>query len=487
MRRPILLLSPDPDAEERFRQELSASDIVQAFTPEQGQQLNSQLSPRWLVSTTESCGWALDCIDRTLLDYDRLTGLLNREGFIERLKAHSLLTSMTALLMFSIDRFSNINDTFGLEFGDELLKALAHRLMDITREQDLIGRLGSDLFAVHIHGLQDEQNVHDLAHRFLNALQEPYEVNGRMVHLSFSIGVATRPPLATPMQQLNAANRARVEAKSRQGRQLVFYKLEMNMETGRQVRLENHLRFALEKGEIEVFYQPQVRADDGSLYGAEALIRWNHPRMGLISPQEFVPIAERIGLIQPISLFALDRVLEDAQTLCDRGHRLHFSVNLSPVQFHYPELVDEITRRVSAQQRPAEMLEIEITESQAIARVDEALDIMNRLRALGVRLALDDFGTGQSSLAWLSRFPINTLKIDRGFVIQLPDEAAAKVIRAICALAKTLNLQLVAEGVETEDQARFLKDAGVDLLQGYLFGKPMTFQDFLNTCEPAGD
>ena len=267
----------------------------------------------------------------------------------------------------------------------------------------------------------------------------------------------------------------------------MFYQAEMNMDTRRQLTLENHLRYALERGEIEVWYQPQVHAHDHSLYGAEILIRWNHPRLGLISPEEFVPIAERTGLIQPISLFAFEQVLQDTQKLCDQAVPLHFSINLSPEQFHYPELVSEIHKRLQQHPHAAAMLQIEITESQAIAHVDEALDIMNQLQALGVRLALDDFGTGHSSLAWLSRFPINTLKIDQSFVRQLPDITAGKVIRTIGVLAKSLELQLVAEGVETVEQARFLTHSGVDILQGYLFGKPMTFQAFLNTFLPQAD
>ncbi len=481
MDKPILLISPDPAAADTL-ETLTSSGFVQAFTQEQSRQLMATLQPDWILAQPETWGWPMACVDAKVMDYDPLTGLLNRSAFMKRLEARLTPDSLpAALLLFSIDRFSDINDSFGLAFGDSAIRALAKRLHGITRRGDLVARMGGDLFAILVSDFKDEHALKAIAERFFRDLSRPLEVENRHIHFSYSLGVASWPELPGVDALLNGANRARLSAKRRGGHQVVFYDTGMNVDTRRRLLLENHLRYALEKNEIEVWLQPQVTARDETLVGVETLIRWRHPRLGLISPAEFIPIAEQVGLIQPISEYALRQVIQCANRLHAAGRPLQFGINLSPQQFHYPELVSAIGELLQQADFPPELLEIEVVESQAMQQVQLALDTMRQLKALGVRLALDDFGTGYSSLAWLSQFPVDTLKIDQSFVRQLPDPAAQKIIRSVTALAHTLALHIIAEGVENREQARFLNEQGVHILQGYLFGEAQPASAFVQT------
>lgn len=487
MSKPVLFVHPERQTLNEAN-ELCGDEIIQAFTPEQAQLLLQQLNPSWIITTRETLGWPLDCIDRKLLDYDMLTGLLTRTAFLNRLYQRATQIP-TLILIFSLDRFSMINDSLGLEMGDALLKAIGERLNRITRQQDEVAHLGCDQFAIMVAqcapGQCDPQQV---AQRFFKQLSEPFKVNGRTLHLSISMGATYSISFDNPEALFLAASGARAEAKQYGGGQLVFHdQSQQSKDNQHQLTLENHLRYALKKGEIEIWYQPQVDAHTRQHTGAEALLRWNHPRLGMISPQEFIPIAERTGLIESLSLFALETVLSHIHQLSQYGLKVNFGINLSPQQFHYDQLVDEIAQRLQAAKIDPHTLEIEIIESQVMHRVEEALPIMHRLKKLGLKLALDDFGTGYSSLAWLSRFPVDTLKIDQSFVKQLPDPTAEKIIRALVALAQTLNLTVIAEGIENEAQADFLQQAGVDILQGYLFGSPISAQAFLQTyLKPSG-
>ncbi len=476
----LLLLSPDRVDEETFAPHCPYP-IIQAFDARQGRDYFTSLRPEWVLARRETLNWALDCVDANVLDFDLLTGLHNRTAFLRELNtALQPGHPPCALLYFGIDRMTFLNDSRGLAYGDAVLKALAERLQAIMRHGDDVARMGGDQFALLVRGFNDQADLKAIAQRFFNDLSQPLKVEGRRTHLSYSMGIAAWPTCAQTVDQLvNAATLAFRQARHLGGNQYLFYASEFNADLSRQLLLENHLRYALERGEIEVWYQPQVAAGTEKLHGAEALIRWHHPRLGIISPSEFIPIAEATGLIQQISTFALQQVVRDARTLHEAGKPVHFGINLSPRQFLYETLLDDIEQTLAANPLPAEWLEFEIIESQAMTHLELAQQTMDALKRLGCGLALDDFGTGYSSLAWLNQLPVDTLKIDQSFVQQLDAPAMQQLIHGICAMAKALNKQLIAEGVEHPEQARFLRDCGVDLLQGYLYGKPQRADTFV--------
>lgn len=482
----LLLLSPDR-ADEEFFTPLCPYPLIQAFDAEQGREYFTALRPEWVLARRETLNWALDCVDAHLLDFDLLTGLHNRRFFLRELEDHLQPGQPEcALLYFGIDRMTFLNDSRGLAFGDAVLKALGERLQAIIRHGDRVARMGGDHFAVLVRGYKDEPGLKAIAQRFFHDLSQPLQVEGRRTHLSYSMGVAAWPSCAQTVDQLvNNATLAFRQARGLGGNQYLFYTSEFNADLSRELLLENHLRYALEREEIEVWYQPQVDAESGALHGAEALIRWHHPRLGVIAPSEFVPIAEATGLIQQISAFALQQVVRDAETLHAAGKPLHFGINLSPRQFLYETLLDEIEATLKRHPLPAELLEFEIIESQAMTHLELAQQTMNALKQLGCRLALDDFGTGYSSLAWLNQLPVDTLKIDQSFVRELDKPAMQQLIRGICAMAQALDKRLIAEGVEHAKQADFLRACGVDILQGYLYGKPVDRETFLSQVRDA--
>ncbi len=476
----LLLLSPDIGDEERFKS-MCPYPTIHAFNAAQGYELFHNLRPAWVLARHDTLNWAMDCVDAQLLDIDQLTGLANRPAFMK--EAEDLLRpgeGNVALLYFGIDRFTYINETRGTDFGDRVLKAVAERLDNIVRQGDLAARMGGDHFAVLVRNFSSPEALQAIAIRFFNDLSEPLLVAKRRVHLSYSMGIAAWPLCAQTLDQLlNEALIAFRHARQLGGGQYMFFKDAFNADLSRQLLLENHLRYALARDEIEVWYQPQVTAQDEQLCGAEALIRWRHPRLGLISPSEFVPIAEATGQIHAISMFALHRVIEDAQRLHAQSVKIQFGINLSPRQFLYEALLDEITEQLQDASIPHDRLEFEIIESQAMTHLEVAQQTMNALKQLGCSLALDDFGTGYSSLAWLNQLPVDTLKIDQSFVQQLEAPPMQQLIRGICAMAQALDKRLIAEGVEHPQQADFLRSCGVDVLQGYLFGKPMRADAFV--------
>jgi len=476
----LLLLSPDRSDGERY-EPLCPHTLIQAFDADQGREYFTTLRPEWVLARRETLNWALDCVDAHLLDFDLLTGLHNRRFFLRELEEHLQPGQpQSALLYFGIDRMTFLNDSRGLHFGDAVLKVLGEKLQAIIRHGDRVARMGGDHFAVLVRGYHDEARLKAIAQRFFYDLSQPLEVDGRCTHLSYSMGIAAWPECAQTVDQLvNNATLAFRQARHLGGNQYLFYASEFNADLSRELLLENHLRYALERGEIQVWYQPQVDARTEAAYGAEALIRWHHPRLGIISPAEFVPIAEATGLIQEISRFALQQVVRDAHTLHAAGRPLKFGINLSPRQFLYETLLEEIEETLRQHPLPPALLEFEIIESQAMTHLELAQQTMDALKGLGCGLALDDFGTGYSSLAWLNQLPVDTLKIDQSFVRQLKERPMQKLIRGICAMAQALDKRLIAEGVEKPDQARFLRSCGVDVLQGYLYGKPERADEFV--------
>lgn len=435
----------------------------------------------------------------TLIDYqsnhDALTDLANRTYFnkqleetLERMDPNSL----TAVVLVDLDRFKKFNDTLGQENGDALLRNVALRLKRVTREDDEVARLGSDEFAVFIKKARDLSELHLSINRIFTDLSKSYLIHGNELYITFSMGICVVEPSINNASDLIAnANVARAEAKRAGGNQFLFYQSEMNAEAATQLMLENDLRRALARNEIEVYYQPQVDAQDFTVRGAEALARWKHPTEGYISPATFIPLAESTGLIVDIGRFVLSTAIRDTERWHQQGLTdFHIGINLSGRQFTHSDLMKDVQSILQTTQLPPHCIHLEITESLAMSNANQNISILNGLKAMGLSLSIDDFGTGYSSLAYLQSFPIDTIKIDRSFVINLGDEAGQAIVNTILAMAKSLNLNVVAEGIEEEFHVEFLQNKNCQLFQGFKFGRPMdyvSFNDYLGLADVIGE
>jgi diguanylate cyclase (GGDEF)-like protein len=422
-------------------------------------------------------------------NHDPLTELLNRQGFY--VAAQSFLQSHqrkpAALLIFDIDRFRQINESWGIETGDKVLINLAHRLKQITREHDLIARLNGDEFAILIKSYRDSEELHLLINRFMQDLSQPFWVQNQSMLFHFSLGIAVYPQDGHEINTLiQHANLARAAVKQAGGNGYRFYQPEMNAQAHQQLQLEVELQKALQNDQIQLLFQPQVWANSEAPYGAEALVRWHHPTLGTISPEQFIPIAESTGLILDLGYYIIDHAIQQAyqwqmnSSLPD----LHIGINLSARQFSDPNLVKHISQALENYPCAAR-IDIEITESTAMRDVDETLATLQRLKALGVALSIDDFGTGYSSLAYLQTFPIDALKIDRAFVLALETPKGQALCNTIVSMGHNLKLKVIAEGIETESQAQFLRQAGCDIFQGFRYGKPMTADEFTENLQAS--
>ena len=419
-------------------------------------------------------------------EHDTLTELPNRTSFSKTLTSALQKTQpnkVSAVVVLDIDRFKKINESLGQELGDNLLLAIAKRLNRITRENDHVARLGSDEFVAFLQNMNSISDLNILINRFHQQLLAPFVINGKELYISYSIGISVYPDDADSAETLiNDANIARTTAKKAGGNQFVFYKPEMNENAHDLLRLENDLRKALKNNEIEVFYQPQVYADTLHPKGSEALARWRHPKKGIISPTVFIPLAESTGLICDIGEFVLKTALEDTEKWHQQGQQLHVSVNISGRQFIQTNFTKKIQDALTKINFDPSFLALEITESLAMSNAEDNIQTLKALKAMGVSLAIDDFGTGYSSLAYLHSFPIDTIKIDRSFVINLDSQEGEAIARTILAMASSLNLEVVAEGIEDEKHVDFFKQKHCHIFQGFKFGKPMpaqTFEDWL--------
>jgi diguanylate cyclase (GGDEF)-like protein len=434
--------------------------------------------------TNDELSTALATIQK-LATNDTLTGLPNRAFFNEAL-AHAIAQSQRhgrplALFFLDLDRFKNINDTLGHAIGDRVLQEAAARLRGAVRASDLIARLGGDEFVLLVEEFRDTAQLAEIATKVLKAFEPGFSIEGQELALSASVGVCAFPKDGTDAQALLAsADIAMYRAKEDGRNRHCFYSASFNQFTGEHLALEASLRHALERGEIEVFYQPKIGFGSGRVTGVEALIRWRHPTLGLLLPDKFIGIAEETGAIVPIGYWTLRRVCERARRWHDQGMALSVAVNLSAVQFHQPELASELASILKATGAAPHMLELEITESMLMKDPDAAVAVMEALRAMGVRLSIDDFGTGHSSLGYLKRFPVNQLKVDRTFVRDLPhngDDVA--ITRAVIAMAHSLRMSVVAEGVEHQHQFELLRAEGCDEFQGYYCRPPLEEADLM--------
>lgn len=421
----------------------------------------------------------------TLAFEDVLTGLVNRAGFTQRLRERPV----QAVLMLDLDHFKYVNDTLGHATGDRLLVMMAQRLGTCLRSQDTVARLGGDEFAVLIHDMVDHAQLDRIAQRLVEALSAPCRIDDHDIFVSASVGIAVRSPGAGPhaaadpdtlMQQADTALFA-AKASGRSRHQ--FHSEDLSQRTRDRVTMEADLRRGLAERQFSVHFQPKVSLADGRIVGAEALLRWHHPERGPISPEEFIPVAEDSGLIVAIGTW----VLHDACAAAADWNRarppgeppLCIAVNLSPRQFLNHDLIGTVTSALSRTGCRPEWIELEITERLLLDERGQAGETLDGLRAMGLTLAIDDFGTGHSALSYLTKYPISTLKIDKSFMRDITTRSdQAGIVRAMISMGHSLQLGLVAEGVETPEQARFLHEHGCELAQGWLFGRPMPRKDF---------
>jgi diguanylate cyclase len=422
--------------------------------------------------------------------HDALTKLPNRVLLEARL-AQALASAESeggrfAVMFMDLDGFKVVNDAYGHHVGDRLLVQVAQRLASVVRARDTLARVGGDEFVLLVPD-EDVAGVSAAADRVLSAISASFDVEGHDLRISTSIGIAMCPADgATVHDALTHADAAMYHAKSLGRNAFCFFDTSMNENLQGQLQLTQDLRAAIERRQLVLHYQPQFAAPDGPITGVEALVRWAHPTRGLIGPDEFIPLAEKTGLIVPIGEWVLDEACRQIREWLDTDAReWSIAVNLSPVQFSHPQLTALVRDTLARHRVAPRYLTIEVTESAAMRNVDESLRILQSLHEMGVRISIDDFGTGYSSLMYLKRLPASELKIDRGFVRELAHDAEdAAIVSSVVALGHTLGIDIVAEGVETATQKEFLTRLGCNSLQGFLLGRPVPASDLDMSARP---
>ena len=409
-----------------------------------------------------------------LAHYDALTDLPNRTLFHERLKrelSHAAPDRQLAVLYIDIDEFKSVNDSLGHMIGDELLKSVAASLAGCARKSDFVARLGGDEFAIVQTGIEDTDDVMMLVSRIFQAIRSPYQCLGHQVTTDASIGIALAPRDGSDIDRiLKNADLAMYAAKAAGRRTYRFFETDMEAEVRARRSLEMDLRQALVDGGFEVYYQPCLGLQTNAITGCEALVRWRHPQRGMISPAEFIPLAEDTGLINQLGEWVLTTACREAVSW---PGNIRLAVNVSPIQFRSGTLALKVMAALAASGLAASRLELEITEAVLIRDDEAALAVLHDLRAIGVRIALDDFGTGYSSLSYLQRFPFDKIKIDRCFITDIAEpEGSSSIVQAVVNIAADRHMTTTAEGVETEQQRDLLRELGCAEMQGYLFSPP---------------
>ena len=426
-------------------------------------------------------------------NHDALTGLPNRNLFNSRLEqvlASAKRSNMAVALMFlDLDHFKSVNDSLGHAVGDDLLKAVARRLTECVRGQDTVARLGGDEFAIIQVGLNYPADSHVQAQRILEALAEPFQISPHKLYTGASIGITVAPDDAETTEQLQSnADLAMYQAKEANRNTFRFFDADLNEAVQRRLFLEQELRTAVAQGQFYVYYQPKVRLKDLVLAGAEALVRWRHPEKGIVSPAEFIPVAEKTGTISQIGEWMFYESCKQFKEWQLEGEApMVVAVNLSAVQFRerdVPAMVRDVLRETNLD---PSCLELEITETAVMSDMRGAVDVLVELHALGVNLSIDDFGTGYSSLSYLRQLPVNKIKIDRSFTAEIDRfEAASTIAHAVIMLGKSLGLEVVAEGIENEEQLRYLVELECEEGQGALFSMPLPPDEFAAFARTMG-
>ena len=433
--------------------------------------------------------------------HDPVTGLANRTLFYDRVQRSLARTKRShnnlALMLIDLDRFRSLNDSLGRDAGDLFLRLTAGRLIETLRDTDTVARLGSDEFVLILENITNARDLESVAEKILQNLSQPLMINDQEIALTCSIGVSLFPKDGDTIDQLmKHADLAMYRAKSSGKNRWQFFLKAMTENAVNYLLLENDLRRAIENNELLLHYQPQIDLRDGKIVGVEALVRWQHHERGLVSPVEFIPLAEETGLIEPLGRWVLHHACETFQRWLIKG--LNFgkvAVNLSTRQFRQERFEQSVKEVLALTRLAPQYLELEITESSAMENAAESINMLKNLNRMGLSLAIDDFGTGYSSLSYLKRFPIQKLKIDRSFINDIDsNNADAAIAKSIIDLAHNMTLQVVAEGVERSTQSRWLVDRGCDQVQGFYFSRPLSEEDLLAlvsdpqkaVCDPTG-
>ncbi len=421
-----------------------------------------------------------------LANYDSLTQLPNRALCMDRIKIAIKVASreniMMAVMFLDLDHFKDVNDSLGHAVGDQLLKSTSLRLQEHIREDDTLARLGGDEFVIILNRIRKTENVIDVVEKIVSSFDSPFELSGFQVNATVSIGVCLYPSDGMDVDSLmKAADAAMYKAKEAGRNTYEFYESHLNQLANRRHQLANELRNAIKNDELYLAFQPQLNLPKNKIIGAEALIRWQHPILGNISPGEFIPVAENTGMIKEIGDWVLEQTCITLAKCLQEKIIIRIAINLSALQFKQADLASSIGKTLKSYRIPPHLLEVEITESMVMRDVNKAVAILEEIKKMNIKIAIDDFGTGYSSLSYLRRFPLDALKIDRSFVDELVvDKDDTAITLAIISMAKSLRLEVIAEGVETKQQFDFLANNHCDDIQGYFFSKPLKEENFIN-------
>jgi len=443
----------------------------------------------YIVDTTQKKKFQ-DKIDY-LTYYDSLTGLENRDKIKiridEELESNISFNTTSAILYLNLNRFKNVNDTLGHTIGDKLLQHVAHRLKSCIKEEDSLARIGDDDFVILLSKLNNRtllSHIEIIAKRVYGILERPFLINGNLLHITASIGVAILGNDGKDSNEiLKNADTAMNLAKKDQDHYLRYYQNNMQKDTITNLQIENDLNIALKNKEFELYYQPQVDIKTDTIIGAEALIRWHHPKQGMISPFKFIPVAEDTGLIVAIGEWVLKEACRRIKELQDDPKIpktfKKISVNISSKQFRLPSFTTDVKKIINDAKIDPSFLELEVTEGALISNIDNAIEKMLILKELGIKFSIDDFGTGYSSLTYLKKLPIDIIKIDKSFITNMHSDKDDKVLtQTIIQMSHNLRLGLIAEGVEKVEHLNFLQEKGCQSYQGYFFSKPIPFDKF---------
>jgi len=431
-----------------------------------------------------------------LAHYDRLTGLANRTHFMKALEKEILRSSKDkkelALLFLDLDSFKKINDTLGHFIGDKVIQTIGTRLKNVIRKEDMVARFGGDEFAIMLTSVQNDEDIILTSRRILKALKKPLQIDDHILHTFGSIGISRYPSDDTNANNLlQYADTAMYKVKDKNGDNFQFYTKQLTYDVYEDVKMEQDLRESLKNEDFEVYYQPQINIQSENITGIEALLRWNHPKLGLLCADNFIPLAEKTGLIVELGLWMMKTAIAEVSKWYHEGLKPGvLALNIGMKQLEYPNLLEEISNNLQENEFKEEWLELEITETEVMINPTKILSILEKLHGSGITIAIDDFGTGYSSLAHLKYLPIDKLKIDKSFIQDIPGDCEAEIIvKAMISLAKNLGLDVVAEGVENKAQKVFLELHSCSNIQGYFYKKPIKgkeMKDALHDIEKSG-